>query len=90
MGRRASEGSNLLSNADYSGATSLNSSDGDSEHYIESMKAMHNKPYYLPSGGDSLNMGVPDAGCRLQSSEAARRESSSSLSSSIADSKYLL
>ncbi|XP_066248051.1 rho GTPase-activating protein 23 isoform X2 [Euwallacea similis] len=85
MGRRASEGSNLLSSSEYSGPTSLNSEGGSSEYY--SMKAMHNEPYYLPSNGERLNMGIPDGGCRLRSSDVAtRRESTSSLASSIADS----
>ncbi|CAG9760552.1 unnamed protein product [Ceutorhynchus assimilis] len=88
MGRRASEGSNLLSSVDYSGVASLISSDGgDSEHNIDNMKAMHNKPYHLLSGGDNLTtMGLPETKCRLPGSEAARRESCVSLSSSIADS----
>ncbi|XP_066155664.1 rho GTPase-activating protein 23 isoform X15 [Euwallacea fornicatus] len=86
MGRRASEGSNLLSSSEYTGPTSLNSSDGGSSEYY-SMKAMHNEPYYLPSSGERLNMGIPDGGCRLQSSDVAtRRESTSSLASSIAES----
>ncbi|XP_050310272.1 rho GTPase-activating protein 21 isoform X14 [Anthonomus grandis grandis] len=87
MGRRASEGSHLVppgGGGDYSGATSLTSSDGENYYYHERMRAMQNKPYYLPSSGDGL--ATMDAGCRLQSSEATRRESTSSISSSIADS----
>lgn len=82
MGRRASEGSNLLSSTEYSGATSLNSSDGDSAHYAEAMKAMY-KPPYLPSSAE--NMGLPEHAYRL-GPEDHRRESTSSLSSSVADS----
>uniref|UniRef100_A0AAR5PNQ3 PDZ domain-containing protein n=1 Tax=Dendroctonus ponderosae TaxID=77166 RepID=A0AAR5PNQ3_DENPD len=72
MGRRASEGSNLLASADCS-ATSLTSSDGDCGHYGESMRAMQNDPHGLPSSGDPRN-------------DAVRRESTSSLASSVADS----
>lgn len=85
MGRRASEGSNLLSN-EYGGAL-LTSSDSGSEHY--SMQAMHGEPLSLPSGGTRSNVvGNEPSGYLLQHSEVpTRRESSSSLSSSIADSK---
>lgn len=82
MGRRASEGSNVLSNAEYSGATSLTYSDEDSGHYVETMKTIY-KPPYLSSSGE--NMGLPDQGYRMQS-DVNRRESISSM----ADSKLLL
>ncbi|XP_076251916.1 rho GTPase activating protein at 19D isoform X8 [Rhynchophorus ferrugineus] len=82
MGRRASEGSNVLSNTEYSGATSLTYSDEDSGHYVETMKAIY-KPSYLSSSGE--NMGLPDQGYRMQS-DVNRRESISSMADSSKDS----
>ncbi|XP_060529948.1 rho GTPase-activating protein 21-like isoform X3 [Cylas formicarius] len=91
MGRRASEGSTLLSSTEYHGAQSLASSDGgfSDRYYINDMKAMY-KPNYLPSGNDSTpgqdgSGTMLNANCRL-SMDVERRESTSSLSSSIADS----
>lgn len=79
MGRRASEGS-ALCDYDASEYSSVNVGDPDDIN----MKAIY-KSSYLPESADMPGLNYPNStGCRL-SSEVGRRESTSSLSSSIAD-----
>ncbi|XP_074036276.1 rho GTPase activating protein at 19D isoform X5 [Leptinotarsa decemlineata] len=80
MGRRASEGNILSERCESSNYSSLNPETSD-DH---AMKAMY-KNNYLPEGPEISGLNYPNtAGCRL-SLEVGRRESNSSLSSSIAD-----
>nr|XP_023020694.1 uncharacterized protein LOC111509223 [Leptinotarsa decemlineata] len=80
MGRRASEGNILSDRCESSNYSSLNPETSD-DH---AMKAMY-KNNYLPEGPEISGLNYPNtAGCRL-SLEVGRRESNSSLSSSIAD-----
>lgn len=79
MGRRASEGSALAEYEapDYSSVNLLDPDDFN-------MKAIY-KSSYLPDSADMASLNYPNqSGCRL-SLEVGRRESTSSLSSSIAD-----
>ncbi|KAG5897664.1 hypothetical protein JTB14_024491 [Gonioctena quinquepunctata] len=82
MGRRASEGNVLSDRYESPDYCSLNADDSDD---YNRMKAAY-KSNYLPDTAEmaGLNYSNAAAGCRL-SSEVGRRESTSSLSSSLAD-----